>query len=310
MLAMRLQSDGVQSPESRRFGFLRWDAEYFTGDKTEGETFIAMMIIAFITGMKLAGSDFVVKLSGLFFVVSLLPSTYFMIYGSTVKLEPAEWVVTDTSDDVGGYKPATLFSWVTWLYCGFNSLGSLAGEVKDPGRTYPIVVLTLIPAVIVLYVWPIAVAVSLDPNRTRYVPGHFTAVAVELSGEWLGNCFLAGAAVCFIGNYNADIIVCERSVAAFAEPYTVAYLNHKRRGVVTRYLLTENGTGVAPVYIVMNAALAAVLVWLPCKPSPCLPIAPPPPSPPSPLSLTTSNPMPSPPRAHLHHVATIDHCSR
>jgi hypothetical protein len=30
-----------------------------------------------------------------------------------------------------------------------------------------------------------------------------------------------------------------------------------------RYLLCENGTGVAPVFIIFNAGLTAILVWLP-----------------------------------------------
>ena len=120
-------------------------------------------------------------------------------------------------------------------------------------------VFSLLPLVILLYVWPIAVAVSLDDNRTNYAPGHFTNIATDLSGDWLGTCFVVGAAFCFVGNYNADIIVCERSIAAFIDPYAEAYLQRQPRNVVTRYLLQENGTGVAPVYIVFNAGLAMVL---------------------------------------------------
>lgn len=41
------------------------------------------------------------------------------------------------------------------------------------------------------------------------------------------------------------------------------YLAKRTRGPIVRYLLTENGTGVAPIFIISNALLAAVLVWLP-----------------------------------------------
>ena len=35
------------------------------------------------------------------------------------------------------------------------------------------------------------------------------------------------------------------------------------RGKVLKYLLHENGTGVAPIFIIFNAGLTAMLVWLP-----------------------------------------------
>ena len=105
--------------------------------------------------MKLAGTDYVVKASGFFFVASMLPTIIFTFYGSAWL--PGSGVFTNNTmncppcplDDCQDYwksndclNAATeqhrlkseglpiMFSWVTWLFCGFNSLGALAGEIR------------------------------------------------------------------------------------------------------------------------------------------------------------------------------------
>jgi len=42
-------------------------------------------------------------------------------------------------------KGPLLISWMLWLYSGFFSLGSLAGEVENPKKTFPKLVSVLIP---------------------------------------------------------------------------------------------------------------------------------------------------------------------
>jgi hypothetical protein len=136
-------------------------------------------------------------------------------------------------------------------------------QVKDPTATYPIVIALLIPISLITVAWPLAVSISIDTNRTNYIPGHFNDLAEEECGEWLRYAFVIGATFSFVGLYNAQIIVCERSVAQPFEGMIDAYLIKKRRSAVTRYLLSENGTGVAPIFIIANALLAGVFVWLP-----------------------------------------------
>ena len=69
-----------------------------------------------------------------------------------------------------------------WLYQGFISLGALSGEVDNPAKTMPWVVVTLMPLLLVLNVMPLAVSWGYDANYTNYVPGHFD----ELVGFLIG----------------------------------------------------------------------------------------------------------------------------
>jgi hypothetical protein len=73
-----------------------------------------------------------------------------------------------------------------------------------------------------------------------------------------------GACLCVCTDLK--VIVCERSMAAFLGPPIAEFaMRHPKgvRGKVLKYLFCENGTGVAPVFIIFNAGLTAVLVWLP-----------------------------------------------
>ena len=60
-----------------------------------------------------------------------------------------------------------LLSWVLWLYSGISSLGALAGEVAEPGRTYPRAIGILLPLVVTLNLAPFVVALSLTTERAH-----------------------------------------------------------------------------------------------------------------------------------------------
>ena len=110
---------------------------------------------------------------------------------------------------------------------------------------------------------PLAVSVSMDQNRSNYSPGHFDPLSTELAGEWLGHLFVAGAVASFVGLYNAQIIVCERSMGAILSGPATSIAQRNQSWYFVRYLLTEHDTGVAPVFIIFNAILSSILVWLP-----------------------------------------------
>eukprot|EP00041_Stephanoeca_diplocostata_P025384 m.662132 g.662132 ORF g.662132 m.662132 type:complete len:615 (-) comp22738_c0_seq21:2500-4344(-) len=240
----------------------RMDLSVFDGSSENGESIVSMMIIACVTLIKLAGTDWLVRASGVFFFLSLMPTLIYMIYGSK-ELQWGHLTTVDAGDE--GINKSLLISWVLWLYVGFLSLGALAGEVIDPSKSYPKVITVLIPVVTIVIVWPLAVSVSLDQTRANYKAGHFEQSATALCGDWLGVMFVLGAFFSFVGLYNAQVVVCERSMAASLAQNLAGCVagGNTDTSCVARYLCTANGTGVAPVYILFNAVVSAALVWLP-----------------------------------------------
>eukprot|EP00040_Diaphanoeca_grandis_P021267 m.113253 g.113253 ORF g.113253 m.113253 type:complete len:524 (-) comp28258_c0_seq1:51-1622(-) len=239
----------------------RADLDPLGGDETVGKKVVALFLIGAITLVKLAGTDWMVRSTGIFFVGSLIPCLIFIFYGSK-DIDPKTWTDIDVSEDAGGIDVSLMVSWVLWLSSGFFSLGCLAGEVHNPSRTYPLVIVIIIPLVALLNIWPLAVSLSMDQDRFNYEAGHFDELASQLLGDWLGYAFVIGAVFCNVGLYNAQILVCERSLAAMLDTYVRAY-RAKASWKLSKYLLSENGTGVAPIFIILHALIAMVFIWLP-----------------------------------------------
>ena len=147
-----------------------------------------------------------VKFNTVLAILSLLPTLVFTVYGLP-ELQPAKVMVYEGEVDW-----SLLVSWILWLYCGFFSLGTLAGELEQPRRTLLISLAILFPTVLVLNTLPIAVALSLDDRPEHYSAGYFNVLAGRLAGSWLDWSFQLGANVCLVGLYNAAVLTAERSL--------------------------------------------------------------------------------------------------
>ena len=103
----------------------------------------------------------------------------------------------DSDSDFGceGMDLALLISFIMWLYAGFLSLGSLAGELDDPQGSYNTALLILVPLVLLVNCFPLMVSMSLDHNRNNFQPGHFQTLAVQVCGEWMSIVYFIGSQV-------------------------------------------------------------------------------------------------------------------
>ena len=92
---------------------------------------------------------------------------------------------------------------------------------------------------------------------------YFNVLAGRLAGVWLDSSFQLGANVCLIGLYNAAVLTAERSLCflintQFGEAIEefAAQPSGSASGRLLRSLLNDKQTGVAPLYILTNAAVA------------------------------------------------------
>jgi len=234
-----------------------------------GETsrgLLSVSIVVLVTLINLLGTDVMVKFNTLLAVVSLAPTLVFVFMG-VPQLEPSKILVSE-----GELDSTLLVSWILWLYCGFFSLGTLAGELERPRHTFIVSLSILFPAVLLLNTLPLAVALSLDDVPSHYSAGYFNVLARRLAGAWLDYGFQVGANVCLIGLYNAAALTAERSLffllnEHYANELAALDVRAKESGrkvdAVLHYLLATSNTGVAPFFILFNAAIAALLVWAP-----------------------------------------------
>jgi len=89
-------------------------------------------------------------------------------------------------------------STVIWSYGGFDSLGSLAGEVKGGRSTFLKGIFGSVPLIFINYFFPIWFGYSIDKNWKDWTSGFFSPLAYKLS-HWLGAWMVAASAVSNFG---------------------------------------------------------------------------------------------------------------
>eukprot|EP00299_Pterocystis_sp_00344_P016846 c8452_g1_i1.p1 GENE.c8452_g1_i1~~c8452_g1_i1.p1 ORF type:complete len:316 (+),score=58.11 c8452_g1_i1:105-1052(+) len=191
-------------------------------------------------------------------VVSVLPSMIFIGYAI-----PFADTSIFTYHGEGGTNWDMLLTWVLWLYSGTFNMGSIAGEVENPQRTYLIAsLLLLVLDIIFINFLPLWLSLSVDAERKNYTSGHFAVLGGELAGQWLVILMAIGAQVSQIGLYNSVSIASDRYLSHFLfeddrPRFSIPFLSQNS------YLLKRGTAGVPPLVILINSAVNLVLVWMP-----------------------------------------------
>ena len=113
-----------------------------------------------------------------------------------------------------GVEPASAIavglSVVMWCYCGFDRVGLIAGEIKDPGKTIPKAMIVSMIVIILAYSLPLIGALSV-PGWEDWFAGSFSDVAMVLGGAWLGIFVTIGGMFCAIGLYSSLLMSSTRT---------------------------------------------------------------------------------------------------
>ncbi|XP_006647741.2 polyamine transporter PUT1 isoform X1 [Oryza brachyantha] len=134
-------------------------------------------------------------------VFSLLP---FLVMGliALPKLRPARWLVVDLHNVDWNLYLNTLF----WNLNYWDSISTLAGEVKNPGKTLPKALFYAVIFVVVGYLYPLLAGTGAVPlGREQWTDGYFADIAKLLGGAWLMWWVQSAAAVSNMGMFVAEM---------------------------------------------------------------------------------------------------------
>jgi amino acid transporter len=93
-----------------------------------------------------------------------------------------------------------------WNLNAFDSAASFAGEVRNPGWTYPRAMLSAIALIVVSYVLPILVGtLATTIPYAEWKDGTFTEVGREVGGKWLAGWIVLSAAISTVGLFLAEM---------------------------------------------------------------------------------------------------------
>jgi amino acid transporter len=104
-----------------------------------------------------------------------------------------------------------------WNYMGWDNASTIAGEVENPQRTYPLAMLTAVALVALTYVLPVLALDLAGANTSGWSTGSWVSAATALGGRGLGLAVVVGGVICAVGMLNVLMMSYSRLPVALAE---------------------------------------------------------------------------------------------
>jgi len=162
-----------------------------------GATLIALYLN--YRGLELVGS-----VSTLLTIFILLPVVLLFCWDAR-KIDPAQqWTVKPDRMDWGAFLGVTL-----WIYSGWDSVGTIAGEVENVERTYPIAVLLCLGMQATAYIMPVIWGLTFNGAADDWVNGYFGTLGHRVDPP-VGYIMDVSAMVGNFGVYMAEITCTSR----------------------------------------------------------------------------------------------------
>jgi amino acid transporter len=174
-------------------------------------TIVGALVLAFCTAVNLQGAR-AVGVSSVLFSLALLTPFAFVIVGASIRpAVPANDTNAGGLDLVGGILVAM------WNYMGWDNSSTLASEVEQPERTYPMAMMIVLALVAFTYVLPILAVSHVGIARSEWSTGSWASVADLVAGPWLKIAMIVGGMFSALGMLNALIMSYSRIPAVLAE---------------------------------------------------------------------------------------------
>jgi amino acid transporter len=104
-----------------------------------------------------------------------------------------------------------------WLYSGYEQCSTVAEEVENPQRSYPIALALVVPLSIATYFLPTLFSLAALGNWQQWHTRYFSDAAFLIGGRWLGFWMTMAAMVTNISIFNATVLTTTRMPFAMAE---------------------------------------------------------------------------------------------
>ena len=143
-----------------------------------------------------------------------------------------------------------------WLYSGYEQLSTVAEEVENPQRAYPLALALVVPLSMAAYFLPALAGLASAGHWEQWHTGFFSNAASMIGGTfrarpWLGSWMTLAAMVANIALLNSTILTTTRMPFAMAED-----------GYLPKVLTRKHGRFGTPwLAIVLSAAIYALLAW-------------------------------------------------
>jgi amino acid transporter len=211
---------------------------------------MSLAIIALIAWLNILGIDMVGKAATALELFVLFPVVVMTVLGL------AKWHQNPFLPMVPPQQPFAKVFGVglalgLWLYAGYEQVSSVAEEVENPRRNYPLALAVVVPLSIATYFLPTFAALAALGNWQAWRTGYFPAAAVLIGGAWLGSWMTIAATFCDVALLNSTVLTSTRMPFAMAED-----------GYLPRFLARKHPRyGTPAVAITVSALIYAALAF-------------------------------------------------
>jgi amino acid transporter len=104
-----------------------------------------------------------------------------------------------------------------WNYMGWDNASTVAAEVENPQRTYPLVMMAALAAIVLSYTIPVAAVWRTRVPPASWATGSWADIATLVAGPWLGIALVVAAMISSLGVFNSLTLSYSRLPMAMAE---------------------------------------------------------------------------------------------
>uniref|UniRef100_A0A7S0RF09 Amino acid permease/ SLC12A domain-containing protein n=1 Tax=Pyramimonas obovata TaxID=1411642 RepID=A0A7S0RF09_9CHLO len=212
-----------------------------------GLSFTLVIAVAYLN---IKGTDIVGDASVGFTIASLGPFLIMIVIGLMtrgISLTEAPEVAPSN------VKMVSFVTILLWSTSGYDIVGACAGEVDNPGKTFPKAMAFALTVTTALDCMSMVVGMSVVKNYASWHDGTFMDVAYELGGDTLEAVFTFGAAISVIGLLCTLICSSSRIIYGMAVVGTLPKVFAK----------TSKRYGTPYMAIIMNSVFVSSVVFLP-----------------------------------------------
>jgi amino acid transporter len=151
-----------------------------------------------------------------------------------------------------------------WLYSGYEQLSTVAEEVDNPQRSYPLALALVVPLSIATYFFPTMLSLAALGNWQQWHTHYFSDAAQLIGGHWLGFWMTLAAMVTNISILNATVLTSTRMPFAMAEDgYLPPLLTRKHPRYATPWIAILVSSVIYGLLAVETLTqLISVYMWL------------------------------------------------
>jgi amino acid transporter len=177
---------------------------------------VAIALVAVITWINVRGIRMVGRVATALEIFVLVPAAILVVIGFT------NWSHNPFVPLIPTHRPVFQVFGVglalgLWLYSGYEQLSTVAEEVENPQRNYPLALACVVPLSIATYFLPTATSLAALNNWQDWRGGYFPIAARLLGGPWLGAWMTLAAMVANISLLNSTVLASTRMPFAMAE---------------------------------------------------------------------------------------------